>query len=71
METVHTAHILRAGNRQLTITKSENSVDIRITRYHREDPYNVMDEKLVEEDLNIPISLETYEKLVHEMRSSC
>ena len=71
METVHTAHILRAGNRQLMITKGENSVVIRITKYHREDHYNVMNEKLVEEELNIQISLETYEKLVHEMWSSC
>ena len=71
MEKVYTTHCLRAGNRQLTITKGENSVDIRIAKYYRKDPINAMDEELVEEELNIPILPETYEKLVHEMWSAC
>lgn len=62
METVITTHELISGNRQLTITKSKYSVDIRITK---------TDKGVIEEDLNIPISKDAYYSLVNEMAKGC
>lgn len=67
MEILNTVHNLRSGNRHLTITIGEDSVDIRITKYARKDPINAMEEEIVVEDLNIPVSLDTYYKLVNVM----
>ena len=63
MEIVSTVHEVVSGNRHLTITKSKNSVDIRITKY--------TDKEIIEEDLNIPISMNTYYSLVNEMAKGC
>ena len=65
MEILNTIHQLRSGNRLLTITKGNSSVDIRITKY-KKDSVDV-----IEEDLNIPITMETYNGLVSEMAKSC
>lgn len=64
MEILNTIHQLRSGNRLLTITKSNRTVDIRITKY-KKDSVDV-----IEEDLNIPITIETYNELVCEMAKS-
>ena len=66
MEILNTIHELRSGNRLLTITKSNSSVDIRITKYNRKDSVNE-----IEEELNIPITMEAYNRLVSEMAKSC
>lgn len=66
MEIINTIHQIRSGNRFLTITKSNDSVDIRITKYNQKDPID-----MIEEDLNIPITMETYNRLVSEMAKSC
>lgn len=66
MESLNTIHQLRSGNRLLMITKSNDSVDIRITKYNQRDS---VDE--IEEELNIPITMETYNRLVSEMAKSC
>jgi len=63
VEIVSTVHEVVSGNRHLTITKSKNSVDIRITKY--------TDKEIIEEDLNIPISMNTYYSLVNEMAKGC
>ena len=63
MEIVSTVHEVISGNRHLTITKSKNSVDIRITKY--------TDKEKIEEDLNIPISMDAYCFLVNEMAKGC
>ena len=55
----------------LTITKGKDSVDIRITKYGRNDPYNVMDEESIQDDVNIPISMDAYNVLVNEMWKGC
>ena len=66
MEILNTIHQVSSDNRLLTITKGEGSVDIRITKFKRKDSGNE-----IEEDLNIPITMETYIKLVSEMSKSC
>ena len=66
MESLNTIHQLRSGNRLLTITKSEESVDIRITKFGRKDYENE-----IEEDLNIPITIDIYKRLVSEMFKDC
>jgi len=66
METLNTIYQVRAGNRRLTITKSESSVDIRITKFTQNGS---ADE--IEEELNIPIAMKTYIKLVDEMSQCC
>jgi hypothetical protein len=71
METLNTIHHLVSGNRHLTITKGKDSVDIRITKYGRNDPNNVMDEEIIQDDVNIPISMDAYNDLVNEMWKSC
>lgn len=63
MEIVSTIYEIISGNRHLTITKSKNSVDIRITKY--------TDKETIEEDLNIPISMDAYYRLVNEMAKGC
>ena len=65
MEIVITTHTVISGNRHLTITKSKNSVDIQITKYANTD------KEIIEEDLNIPISMGAYYNLVNEMAKSC
>ncbi len=65
MEIVSTVHEIISGNRHLTITKSKDSVDIRITKYAHTD------KEKIEEDLNIPISMNTYYSLVNEMIKDC
>lgn len=66
MEILNTIHQIRAGNRLLMITKSNASVDIRIIKFIQKDS---IDE--IEDELNIPIAMETYNKLVSEMLKSC
>ena len=66
METLNTIYQIRSGNRRLTITKSESSVDIRITKFTQNGS---TDE--IEEELNIPIAMKTYTKLVDEMSQCC
>ena len=66
METLNTIYQVRAGNRRLTITKNESSVDIRITKFTQNGS---TDE--IEEELNIPIAMKTYIKLVDEMSQCC
>ena len=67
METVMiTTYEVVSGNRQLTITKSKNSVDIRITKY-----IHTGKEETTEEDLNIPITMDAYYSLVNEMAKGC
>ena len=70
MEILNTIYYISSGNRQLTITKGKDSVDIRITKCHRKDPINVMSEEIVEE-LNIPITMDSYYRLVNEMSKGC
>lgn len=65
MEIINTTHQIRAGNRLLTITKANTSVDIRITKFTQK---NSVDE--IEDELNIPITIETYAELVNEMFKS-
>ena len=66
METLNTIYQVRAGNRRLTITNSESTVDIRITKFTQNGS---ADE--IEEELNIPIAMKTYIKLVDEMSQCC
>ena len=66
MEILNTTHQIRAGNRLLTITKSDTAVDIRIEKFTREDSFVE-----IEDELNIPITMETHIKLVNEMSKSC
>ena len=66
MEILNTIHQIRAGNRLLMITKGNTSVDIRITKFTQKD---FVDE--IEDELNIPITTETYNNLVSEMFKSC
>lgn len=66
MEILDTIHQIRTGNRLLTITKSKTAVDIRIAKITQKKS---TDE--IEEELNIPITIETYIKLVNEMSKSC
>lgn len=66
MEILNTIHQLRSGNRLLTITKSNGSVDIRITKYNQKDFIGE-----IEEELNIPITMETYNRLVSDMAKGC
>lgn len=68
MESLHTIYELRSGNRLLTITKSKDSVDIRITKFTRSESVDAINE---EEDLNIPIAMDTYNALVSEMIKGC
>ena len=65
MEIVSTVYEIISGNRHLTITKSKDSVDIRITKYAHTD------KEIIEEDLNIPISMNAYYSLVNEMAKGC
>lgn len=65
MEIVSTVYEVITGKRHLTITKSKNSVDIRITKYAHTD------KEKIEEDLNIPISMDAYYSLVNEMAKGC
>ncbi len=65
MEIVYTVHHVVAGNRHLTISKGKESVDIRITKCVHND------EETIEEDLNIPITMDTYYSLVNEMAKGC
>lgn len=71
MEIINTTYSLTSGNRQLTVTKSDNSVDIRITKYARKSDTYITDSETIEEDLNIPVSLDAYYKFVNEMSKSC
>lgn len=66
MEILNTIHQLTSGNRLLTITKSNASVDIRIAKFAQKDSADD-----IEEELNIPITMETYNRLVSEMVRSC
>lgn len=66
MESLNTIYRLSSGNRLLTITKSKASVDIRITKFKQKDFENE-----IEEDLNIPITMDIYESLVSEMFKGC
>lgn len=66
MEILNTIHQIRARNRLLTITKSNDSVDIRIVKFTQEDSVD-----WIEDELNIAIAMETYIKLVSEMSKSC
>lgn len=66
MESLNTIYRLSSGNRLLTITKSKASVDIRITKFKQKDF-----EDAIEEDLNIPITMDTYKSLVSEMSKGC
>jgi len=66
MEIVMTTHEVVSGNRRLTITKSKDSVDIRITKY-----IHTSTEETIEEDLNIPITMDAYYSLVNEMAKGC
>lgn len=66
MESLNTIYQLRSCNRLLTITKSKESVDIRITKFKQKDSENE-----IEEDLNIPITMDIYESLVSEMFKGC
>ena len=63
MENLNTIYQLSSGNRLLTITKSKASVDIRITKFKQENE--------IEEDLNIPITIDIYKSLVSEMLKGC
>ena len=63
---VTTVYEVVSGNRHLTITKSKDSVDIRITKY-----IHTSKEEIIEEDLNIPISMDAYCSLVNEMAKGC
>ena len=63
---VTTVYEVVSGNRHLTITKSKDSVDIRITKY-----IHTSKEEIIEEDLNIPISMDAYYSLVNEMAKGC
>lgn len=65
MEIVNTVHNVVAGNRHLTITKGKDSVDIRITKHVS------IGEEIIDEDLNIPITMDTYYRLVNEMAKGC
>lgn len=65
MEFVNTIYQIISGKRHLTITKSNESVDIRITKYA------YTDKEIIEEDLNIPISMDAYYSLVNEMAKGC
>ena len=62
MENLNTIYQLSSGNRLLTITKSKASVDIRITKFKQKDSENE-----IEEELNIPITMDIYKSLVSEM----
>ena len=64
MESLSTVIKLRKDNRLLTITKSENSVDIRIAKLSREYSTN---EEIEEEYIDIPMTADTYNELVSEM----
>lgn len=66
MESLNTIYRLSSGNRLLTITKSKEAVDIRITKFKQKDFENE-----IEEDLNIPITMDIYESLVSEMFKGC
>lgn len=70
MENLNTIIELRQDNRLLTITKGKSYVDIRITKFSRKDSANEVDEK-IEEDVNIPITMDTYKRLVSEMLRIC
>lgn len=70
MESLNTIIELREDNRLLTITKGKSYVDIRITKFSRKDSANEADEKM-EEDINIPITMDTYKRLVSEMLRIC
>ena len=70
MESLNTIIELRQDNRLLTITKGKSYVDIRITKFSRKDSADEEDEK-IEEDINIPITMDTYNWLVSEMFKSC
>ena len=65
MEIVSTVYEIVSGNRHLTITKTKDSVDIRITKYAHTD------KEIIEEDLNIPITINAYYSLVNEMAKGC
>ena len=71
METLNTIYYISAGDRQLTITKSKDSVDIRITKFAPIKYIDKMAEKVAEEELNIPITMDTYYRLVNEMSKGC
>lgn len=62
---ISTIYEIVAGNRHLTITKTKNSVDIRITKYANTE------RTIIEDDLNIPISIDAYYSLVNEMAKGC
>lgn len=66
MECLSTIYQVSSGNRLLTITKGKNSVDIRITKFDQKGSENE-----ITEDLNIPITMDTYESLVDEMFKGC
>ena len=66
MECLNTIYQLSSGDRLLTITKSKESVDIRITKFDQKDSKNE-----IKEDLNIPITIDIYESLVSEMIKGC
>lgn len=70
MESLNAIIELREYDRLLTITKGKSSVDIRITKFSLKDSVNEMDEK-IEEDVNIPITMDTYNRLVSEMFNIC
>ena len=63
MEIVSTVYEIISGKRHLTIAKGKDSVDIRITKF--------TDKETIEEDLNIPISMDAYYSLVNEMAKGC
>ena len=70
MGSLNTIIELREYDRLLTITKSKDYADIRITKFSRKDSANEVDEK-IEEDVNIPITMDTYNRLVSEMFKIC
>ncbi len=69
MENLNTIIELRQDNRLLTITKGKSYVDIRLTKFSRKDSANEADEK-IEEDINIPITMDIYKRLAGEMFKS-
>lgn len=66
MECFATIYQVSSGNRRLTVTKGKGSVDIRITEFDQKDSENE-----IKEELNIPITIDTYKSLVSEMFTGC
>lgn len=66
MECLSTIYQVSSGNRLLTITKGKGSVDIRITKVDQKDSGNE-----IEEELNIPITMDIHKNLVSEMYKGC